>query len=75
MLDALTLEQRVAGLSLASCIAKRDGISFGTCTDWHYYIVLNSRVQELKALKLEAGDEEVIDLAKESDTDTPRTPV
>ena len=62
----------MAGLSLASCIAKRDGISFGTCTDWHYYIVLNSRI---KALKLEAGDEEVIDLAKESDTDTPRTPV
>ena len=69
-MDALTLEQRVAGLSLASCITKRDGISFGTCTDWRYYIVLNSRI---KALKRVAGDEEVTDLGKESDS--PRTPV
>ena len=72
VLESVSLEMRVAGLSLESCITKRDGISFGTCTDWHYYIVLNSRIREL-ALKAEAAEEDVIDLVKESDT--PRTPV
>ncbi len=77
MVDALTLEQRVAGLSLESCISKRDGISFGSCTDWPFYIALNNRIRELKeALKLEVVEEKVIDLVKESDTsNSPRTPV
>ena len=73
VLESISLEQRVAGLSLESCISKRDGISFGSCTDWPFYIALNNRIRELKeALKLEVVEEKVIDLVKESDS--PRTP-